>query len=127
MTFRLNGPGGSGAKPLATIAVNVPPLDPSAFVSVRFAPGNVCVGSFAATLSAPGLTAGVPVMYAFGPSLPDEAMTITPSRAAFVDATASGLFAEPRGEPRDMLITSMWFATAHSIASTTTSVEPAQP
>ena len=47
--------------------------------------------------------------------------------AAFVDATASGLSFVPNDEPSDMLITSMSLSTAHSIASTTTSVEPAQP
>src|SRR5882672_37445 len=109
MTLRLNGPGGSGEKPLATIAVRLPPLVRLAFVRLRFAPGKVCVGSLAATLSAPGLEAGVPVMYALPPLFPDEATTITPSRAALVDATASGESAPPNGEPSDMLITSMLF------------------
>ena len=66
-------------------------------------------------------------MYCAGPSLPAEATTITPALTAFVDATADGSSALPNGEPSDMLMTSMWFATAHSIASTVTSVEPSQP
>src|SRR5664279_1921759 len=121
MTTIGNEPLGSTA-PLASIAVIGLPGE-----RLRIAPGNDWVGSLAATLTAPALEAGVPVMYAFGPSLPEDAITITPSRAAFVDATASGESGLPNGEPRDMLITSMWFATDHSIASTTTSVEPWQP
>src|SRR5262245_60820203 len=52
---------------------------------------------------------------------------MTPSFAALLEATASGESGVPNGEPSDMLMTSMSLATAHSIASTTTSVEPAQP
>ena len=70
---------------------------------------------------------GEPVMYWFGPLLPAEVTTITPAFAAFVEATADGSSFEPNGEPSDMLITSMSLSTAHSIASTVTSVEPAHP
>ena len=66
-------------------------------------------------------------MYWFGPLLPAEVTTITPDFAAFVEATADGSSAVPNEEPSDMLITSMSFSTAHSIASTVTSVEPSQP
>ena len=66
-------------------------------------------------------------MYGFGPLLPDEATTMTPAFAAFVEATAVGSSVVPNGEPSDMLMTSMSLSTAHSIASTTTSVEPSQP
>ncbi len=66
-------------------------------------------------------------MYCDGPLLPAEVTTMTPALAAFVEATADGSSFEPNGEPSDMLITSMSFATDHSIASTVTSVEPAQP
>ena len=71
--------------------------------------------------------AGSPVMYGFGPSLPEDATTITPSFAAFEAATASGVSVAPNGEPSDMLITSMLWSTAHSIASMTSLVEPLQP
>ena len=66
-------------------------------------------------------------MYGFGPLLPADATTMTPAFAAFVDATASGSSALPNGDPSDMLITSMSWSTAQSIASTTTFVEPTQP
>ncbi len=52
---------------------------------------------------------------------------MTPAFAAFVEATADGSSFVPNGEPSDMLITSMSLSTAHSIASTVTSVEPSQP
>ena len=53
---------------------------------------------------------------------------MTPSFAALVAATRrTDRRAVPKGEPSDMLMTSMSLSTAHSIASTTTSVEPAQP
>ena len=52
---------------------------------------------------------------------------MTPALAAFVEATADGSSLEPKGEPSDMLMTSMSLSTAHSIASTVTSVEPSQP
>ena len=42
-------------------------------------------------------------------------------------ATADGSSFVPNDEPSDMLITSMSLSTAHSIASTVTSVEPSQP
>src|SRR5262249_38820949 len=71
--------------------------------------------------------AGEPVMYGFGPELPAEATTMTPSLAALVEATADGSSALPNDEPSDMLITSMSWSTAHSMPSTVTSVEPAQP
>ncbi len=70
---------------------------------------------------------GEPVMYWFGPPLPAEVTTITPALAAFVDATADGSSLVPNDEPSDMLITSMSCSTAHSIASTVTSVEPSHP
>ena len=92
-----------------------------------FTPGNVGVGSLAAVAIAPAAVPGEPVMYWLGPLLPAEVTTMTPALAAFVDATADGSFVDPNGEPSDMLITSMSFSTAHSIASTVTSVEPAQP
>ena len=52
---------------------------------------------------------------------------MTPALAALLAATAVGSSALPNGEPSDMLMTSMSFATAHSMASTVTSVEPSQP
>ena len=71
---------------------------------------------------------GEPVMYGFGPVLPAEATTITPAFAAFDDATGGRIVGASRTAlPSDMLITSMSLATAHSIASTVTSVEPSQP
>ena len=95
--------------------------------AVMFTPGNVCVGSLAAVAIEPAPVPGDPVMYWFGPLLPAEVTTITPAFAALVDATADGSSLEPNGEPSDMLITSMSLSTAHSIASTVTSVEPRQP
>src|SRR4051794_5263824 len=109
MTLMFTGPAGSGVKPLALIAVTGPPP------KFRIAPGNDCVGSFAATLTAPTPEAGEPVMYGFEPWLPDEAMTMTPDFAAFVEATAAGSSGLPNGEPSDMLMTSMSLSTAHSI------------
>ena len=76
---------------------------------------------------APTALAGEPVTYGLAPSLPAEATTMTPALAALVEATAEGSSFEPKVEPSDMLITSMSLSTAHSIASTVTSVEPSQP
>ena len=50
-----------------------------------------------------------------------------PALAAFCAASASAVFAVPKGAPSDMLMTSMSFSTAQSIAWVTTSVEPSQP
>ncbi len=66
-------------------------------------------------------------MYWLAPLLPAEVTTTTPAFAAFVDASAEGSSFVPNDEPSDMLMTSMSFSTAHSIASTVTSVEPSQP
>ena len=66
-------------------------------------------------------------MYGLWPALPAEATTMTPSLAALLAATADGSSAPPNGEPSDMLMTSMSWSTAHSMASTVTSVEPSQP
>src|SRR5687768_63904 len=90
-------------------------------------PGNDSVLSTAATLIAPVPALGAPVMYWDAPLLPAEATTITPEAAALVDASADGSVDRPNGEPSDMLITSMSLSTAQSMASTVTSVEPAQP
>src|SRR5205823_6011910 len=108
--------------PLELSAVSVSGVPLGGAVWTR-TPGKVGVGSFAATEIAPSAVAGEPVMYWFGPLLPAEATTTMPSFAAFVDATADGSSFDPNGEPSDMLTTSMSFATAHSSASTTTSVE----
>ena len=70
---------------------------------------------------------GDPVMYWEGPLLPAEVTTDTPAAAAFVEATALGSSERPNEEPSDMLMTSMPFSTAQSIASVVTSVEPSQP
>src|SRR5574338_117918 len=70
---------------------------------------------------------GEPVMYWDGPELPAEVTTVTPAAAALVAATAEGSSARPKGEPSDMLMTLAPAATAISIASTVTSVEPSQP
>ena len=59
--------------------------------------------------------------------MPADATTMTPALAAFAAATAEGSLASPNGPPSDMLMTSMSWSTAHSMASTTTSVEPWQP
>ena len=91
------------------------------------APAKLGVGSCAATEIAPSALAGLPVMYAFGPSLPADATTMTPAFAALVAAAALGSSAPPNGEPSDMLMTCMPLSTAHSIASTVRSVEPSQP
>ncbi len=101
-------------------------------VSVPLASATLTAGklgdeSFAATERAPSAVPGEPVMYWFGPLLPEDATTMTPAFAAFVEATADGSSAVPNEEPSDMLITSMSWSTAHSIASTTTSDEPSQP
>ncbi len=52
---------------------------------------------------------------------------MTPALTALSEASASAVSAPPKSEPSDMLTTSMSLATAQSRASTTTSVEPAQP
>ena len=98
-----SGPGGSGVRPLASIAVSVAPV-----LRLSVEAGKVGVGSLAATLMTPLPLAGSPVVYGFEPSLPEDATTMTPSLAAFDAATASGLSVEPNVEPSDMLITSMW-------------------
>src|SRR5262249_2992878 len=105
------------AAPLASIMV----------MPATMAPGKVCVGSLAATATAPLPVAGEPTMYGLGPLLPADATTTTPAFAALVDAAADGSSFEPNIEPSDMLLTSISWATAHSIASPTTSVEPLQP
>src|SRR5882762_2239393 len=94
---------------------------------LSIAPGKVGYGSFAATEMAPSAVDGEPITYGLGPALPAEATTITPALAALVDATADGSSFEPNVEPSDMLMTSMSLSTAHSIASTVTSVGPSQP
>src|SRR5882762_11998957 len=91
------------------------------------APANCGVGSLAATEIAPSAVAGEPVIYGLPPLLPAEATTITPALAALLAAIASAESFVPNGEPSDMLTTSMSLSTAHSRASTTTSVEPSQP
>src|SRR5437016_5420416 len=111
----------SGA-PLASIAVML--LPPARAIT---AAGKLAVESTAATLMTPLPDAGVPVMYGAGPALPAEATTMMPALAAFCDASASEVFPVPKSEPSDMLMTSMSFCTAQSIASVTTSVEPLQP
>ena len=70
---------------------------------------------------------GEPVMYWLAPVLPADATTMTPAFAALVEATADGSLFAPNEEPSDMLMTSMLFSTAHSMALTVTLVEPAQP
>src|SRR6266550_567979 len=90
-------------------------------------PAKFGCGSFAATLIAPVADAGEPAMYWLAPLFPADATTMIPSFAAFDDATAEGSSAVPYGDPSDMLITSMSLLTAHSMPSTVTSVEPAQP
>jgi hypothetical protein len=90
-------------------------------------PGTSCNGSLAADAIAPSAVPGEPVMYWLAPLLPAEVTTTTPAFAALVVATADGSSFVPNAEPSDMLMTSMSLSTAHSIASTVTSVEPAQP
>ena len=94
---------------------------------VMTAPGKLGDASIAAVAIAPSAVPGEPVMYCDGPLLPAEVTTMTPAFAAFVEATADGSSVVPNEEPSDMLITSMSWSTAHSIASTVTSVEPSQP
>ena len=50
-----------------------------------------------------------------------------PAADALLIASLSELSAAPHSEPSDMLMTSMLFATAQSMASLTTLVDPAQP
>src|SRR5215472_7684089 len=101
--------------------------DPLGGLVVIRTPGTFDSGSFAATEMAPSAVDGDPTRYWLGPALPAEATTMMPALAAFVAASASGVSLVPKSEPSDMLITSMSWSTAHSIASTTTSVGPAQP
>jgi hypothetical protein len=63
------------------------------------------------------------------PSFPADVATTTPAFTALLAATAPASSAPPKGEPSDMLMTSMSLSTAHSIASTTISVDtdPSQP
>ena len=67
------------------------------------------------------------MIYGAGPALPAAATTMMPALAAFCAARASALVAVTKSAPSDMLMTSMSFCTAQSIASVTTSVEPLQP
>src|SRR5919106_996411 len=90
-------------------------------------PGNCWLLSSAAVAMAPLPEPGAPVMYCAGPLFPAEVTTEIPAAAAFVDAIADGLSARPNAEPSDMLITSMSFSTAQSIACTVTWVAPLQP
>src|SRR6185503_8726355 len=120
-TLTGSAPAGRAA-PLALIAVRVVPV-----LNATAALGKDGVGSLAATLRAPVPVEGDPTRYGLVPELPAEATTITPLFAALVEATALGSSTEPKGEPSDMLITSMSLSTAHSMASTVTSVDPAHP
>ena len=114
--------------PFALMTVNGEPFGLAiAGVVVSVAPGKPGDASLAAVAIAPSPVPGEPVMYWFGPLLPAEVTTITPALAALVEATADGSSFLPKDEPSDMLITSMSFSTAHSIASTVTSVAPVQP
>src|SRR5581483_1292445 len=123
MIFTGNEPLGMAA-PFASIAVSDEP-----FEKLRFAAGNDCVGSFAAADSVSAAVPGEPVRYGTLPPLPDEETTITPSFAASVAAAALGLSVVPKGAPRDMLIASMWWSTAHSMPwmITASEAEPLQP
>jgi hypothetical protein len=81
----------------------------------------------AATEMPPSPEPGFDVMYGAAPALPEADATRMPACAAFVTASASASSAVPKSAPNDMLMTSMSFATAQSMASTTRSVEPVQP
>src|SRR4029079_13647826 len=70
---------------------------------------------------------GEPRMYGMLPALPAAETTTTPAFDASSAALASALSAGPKSEPSDMLMTSMSLSMAHSMASVTTLVEPAQP
>ena len=70
---------------------------------------------------------GEPTTYAFGPALPADATTATPSLKAFWAATEVGSSAPPRSEPSDMLITLTPSATARFMARSTMLLEPAHP
>src|SRR5664279_1984245 len=102
-------------------------------LSVKVAMGRPASASVAATEIAPGNTAGALVMYGVGPALPEAATTTIPAATALATAVASArlppsaLPTLPKSDPSDMLITFMPCATAQSIASATTLVEPAQP
>ncbi len=116
----VSDPDGSSA-PLALIAaIVVPP-------KLIEAAWKLGVESTAATPITPLATPGEPVRYGLGPLLPAEATTTTPAACAFCAAIESASCAVPKEEPSDMLMTSMRFFTAQSMASTTTSVEPSQP
>src|SRR5437773_2486405 len=119
LMLKVDEPG--NANSLALIAGIVVPE------KLSIAPGKVGYGSFAATEMAPSPVDGEPTTYGLGPALPADATTMTPALAAFVEATADGSSFEPNVEPSDMLMTSMSLSTAHSIASTVTSVGPSQP
>ena len=96
-------------------------------LNARLTPAKVGVESVAATAIPLVPDAGELVMYGLLPALPDADTTMMPSLAAFDAATASGSVALPKSEPSDMLMTSMWCVTAHSMPSITTLLEPAQP
>src|SRR5258708_4618590 len=80
-------------------------------------------------------TPGEPLMKKVSLELPAEMATITPARAALSAATELELTAEPKFDPRDMLMTSRWSerspsslgSIAQSMASATRPVLPAQP
>ena len=91
------------------------------------APGKLGMASTAATSMARDDAPGSLLMYAPAPSLPAAATTTTPAFAALSAATASADRGSPKGEPSDRLMTSRWFLTAQSMASTTMSVVPVQP
>ena len=122
MTLMLYVAGAARLWPLALMAVTVGPV-----LSASEKPGNVGDESLAAVLMMLSATPGDPVMYWFAPLLPADVMTMTPAFAALVDATEDGSSFVPNADPSDMLMTSMPLSTAHSMASTVTSVEPRQP
>ena len=95
--------------------------------SVTVAPGNFAVESIAAAARVLSPAAGEPRKYGLWPALPAAATTISPASAACSDASASAVSAGPKSAPRDMLMICMPCSTDQSMASTTTSVEPAHP
>jgi len=111
---RTSLPRASGVAPLATMAVMSEPVAMSMRAALK-----VGSASSAATEMARVATPGVPVMYADGPSFPDETTTVTPARAALSTATASMDPESPKDEPSDRLMTSAPALTARSMASTT--------
>ncbi len=72
---------------------------------------------------------GEPVIIALGPSLPAEATTIVPARAALSAAMASRVVPYPKVLPSDMLITSAPSFTARSMPAATSEsfAEPSHP